>query len=310
MTAACRRNPWAPTHLAMALFIMVGTTAAAQQREKNRGDFLKELAQAETDYQSAPGDNSNRRVYADALFKLGEFWRANDVIAPLATTSSINTADLLLGARLAYMTGDYTRAEALFTHIRTVSDEDSEAHGDAAEGLMMVYYQTNQYAKATSVTLPEGADRSLLEFMQRFEGTPYQVEWGSVEKVASLSFSTQDPLPLMMLEINGHAVEFILDTGGDRLIVDEGIAERVGVDVLATTRAKYAFTGGKDVRRDLGRVGKRQDGGRDAQERTGGGVTLEGERTPERWRRDNQCPQAIPEYRGLRQRPTDFPGEE
>jgi hypothetical protein len=72
MTAACRLNPWAPTHLAMALFIMVGTPAAAQQSEKNRGDLLEELAQAETDYQSAPGDNSNRRVYADVLFKASD----------------------------------------------------------------------------------------------------------------------------------------------------------------------------------------------------------------------------------------------
>ncbi|MCH7489068.1 MAG: retropepsin-like domain-containing protein [Gemmatimonadetes bacterium] len=255
MTAAGRPTLWGPTHLAMALFTMIGTTTAdAQQSQKNRGDLLEELAQAETDYQSAPGDDSNRRVYADLLFKLGEFWKANDVIAPLAATSSTNTADLALGARLAYMTGDYTRAEVLFTHVRSVSDEDSEAHGDAAEGLMMVYYQTNQYAKARSVTLPEGADRSLLEFMQRFEGTPYQVEWASAEKVALLSFSTQDPLPLMTLEINGHSVEFILDTGGDRFVIDEAIAEQIGVDVLTTTTAKYAFTGGKDVRRDLGRV--------------------------------------------------------
>ncbi len=254
MTAARRLTPWGPTHLAMVFFIMIGTMADAQQSEKNRGDLLTELAQAETDYQSAPGDDSNRRVYADVLFKLGEFWKANDVIAPLATTSSTNTADLLLGARLAYMTGDYPRAEALFARLRSVSDEDSEAHGDAAEGLMMVYYQTNRYANTRSLTLPDGADSSLLEFMQRFEGTPYQVEWASAEKVASLSFSTQDPLPLMTLEINGHPVELILDTGGDRFIIDEGIAEQVGVDVLATTSASYAFTGGKDVRRDLGRV--------------------------------------------------------
>ena len=207
-------NPWGPTHLTMAFFIMIGTPADAQQNEKNRGDLLEELARAETDYQSAPGDDRNRRAYADVLFKLGEFWRAHDVIAPLATTSSTNTADLVLGARLAYMTGDYTRAEALFTHVRSVSDEDSEAHGEAADGLIMVYYQTNQYAKASSVTLAVGADRSLLEFMQRFEGTPYHVEWATVERVASLSFSTQDPLPLMTLEINGHPVEFILDTGG------------------------------------------------------------------------------------------------
>ena len=147
------------------------------------------------------------------------------------------------------MMSDYDRAEMLFERLRDLADPDSEAYVTAIQGLVMVYYQTNQYDKARMIELDADERRStLLTFMQRFEGEPYQIEWATSERVAHLpiinDFTVPGALPLMKLEINGHPVEFILDTGGDRLYIDESVAERVGIRNIAERRSRYAYTGG------------------------------------------------------------------
>jgi hypothetical protein len=123
----------------------------------------------------------------------------------------------------------------------------------------MVYYQSNQYDKARMLELDGGEGRSLstlLTFMKRFEGEPYQIEWATSEKVVHLpiinDFTAPGALPLIELEINGHTVEFILDTGGDRLYIDESVAERVGIRNIAERRSRYAYTGGESVNEPLG----------------------------------------------------------
>ncbi len=222
----------------------------------HRGDVENELGPIEEVFRSAP-DNNNSRAYADILFKLGNIWQADDVIAPLATASSSNLDDLQLGARISLMMSDYDRAEMLFERLRDLADADSEAYVAAIQGLVMVYYQTNQYHKTRMIELDGDERRStLLTFMQRFEGEPYQIEWATSERVAHLpiinDFTVPGALPLMKLEINGHPVEFILDTGGDRLYIDESVAERVGIRNIAERRSRYAYTGGESVNEPLG----------------------------------------------------------
>jgi len=41
------------------------------------------------------------------------------------------------------------------------------------------------------------------------------------------------PEPLLRLEVNRQPVEFILDTGGDRLYIDESVATKVGIRTIA-----------------------------------------------------------------------------
>ena len=56
----------------------------------------------------------------------------------------------------------------------------------------------------------------------------------------------------MTLEIDGEAVNLILDTGGDRLYLDRGIYDRLGLPTLANREARYAYTGGETVEEPLG----------------------------------------------------------
>ena len=244
--------------LAALLTMWVTNPVSAQEQVELRGDVERELGPIEEAYRFAP-DEDNRRAYADILFKLGNIWQANDVIAQLATSSSSNLDDLQLGARIASMMSDYDRAQVLFERMRDVADADSEAHIAAIQGLVMVYYQSNQYDKARTLELDGGEGRSLstlLTFMKRFDGEPYQIEWATPDKVAHLpiinDFTAAGTLPLMKLKINGHPVEFILDTGGDRLYIDESVAERVGIMNIAERRSRYAYTGGESVAEPLG----------------------------------------------------------
>jgi len=225
-----------------------------------RSELEKNLTSIEQAYQSAPNVEDNRRAYAGILFKFGNIWQAHDVIAPLATSASSNVADLHLGARTALMLADYGRAEMLYSQLKDVAPKGSEIYTKAVEGLLMVYYQTNQYDKSLALEHPDedGVDGigPFLTFMKRFEGEPYQVEWGALEKTAQLpiinDFTPAGALPLMKLEINGHSVKFILDTGGDRLYIDENVAEIIGIRSVASRRVRYAYTQGKYVDEPLG----------------------------------------------------------
>ena len=225
-----------------------------------RSDVENELGPVENAYLAAPDDDNNRRAYAGTLFKLGNMWQANEIMAPLATSSALNTDDLRLGARIALLLSDYNRASTLFERLGRVADNGSEIHTKALEGLAMVDYQANRYSKSRELRLPDQGDLrgrgTLLTFMQRFEGEPYQIEWATPEKVAHLpiinDFTPPGALPRMRLEINGFPMEFILDTGGNMLYVDEAIAQKVGIRSITRREARYAYTKGEYVSESLG----------------------------------------------------------
>ena len=260
MTSNHRIMSWGPIFTILVLFINPIRSAVPEKRGELRSDTERKLGLIEAAYQRAPGDAGNRRAYADILFKLGNIWQANDVIAPLATPWSSNAGDLLLGARAALLTLDCDRAEVLFKRLRDITDKGTETHTKALKGLIMVYYQTNQYAKVEGIELPGNDEMEgmgpLLTFMKRFRGEPYEIEWGTPDRTAHLpiinDFAAPGALPLLKLEVNGHPVEFILDTGGDMVYIDEGVAEKVGIRHIAKRRSKYAYTGGKYVDEPLG----------------------------------------------------------
>jgi hypothetical protein len=246
---------------APAALAVPAALALAAQPPRLRGEIEKDVARLEADHQAAPKDPAKRRAYAAGLYLLGDVWRARDLITPLASAPSADPADLALAARLAYLAGDYGRAEPLFDRLGKAAGGDSAKRTEALEGLAMVYYQTNRFDQAAGLTLTgEGEDTrgagNLVTFMKRFPGKPYGIEWASPDHVAHVpminDIEAPGALPTMTIEINGHPVNFILDTGGDRLYLDEGLAEPLGIKVISKRRSKYAYTGGKYVDEPLG----------------------------------------------------------
>ena len=239
-----------------AVFLSANDLVAQENDRLTRSSAEEQLFELDVAYRAAPGDDENRRAYAKMLYALGNVWEANDVIAPLAAKASSGPDDVLMGARVAYLVGAYDRAEVLYGRLKTLSPSGSEMHVEALEGLMLVYYQTKRYELARGIEFPGSGTRSLLTFMKKFEGEPHQVEWIGSERVARIpminDYTQPGALPLFRLEVNGHEVEFILDTGGDRLYIDEEVAAKVGIRSIHERRTRYAYTGGEYVSEPLG----------------------------------------------------------
>ena len=232
--------------------------AAAEEDFRIRSDVEAALPARSEAFTADPDDDDARWAYADILFKLGDMWEADDVIGPLASPASSNVDDLHLAARLAYVLGDYARAEPLFSRMMELTQEGSEAHADATRGLALTFYQTNRFASARALPAPEDSEgtSSLITFMQAFEGDPYGIEWTTDERIAHLPMTNDitqpGALPIVDLEVNGQTVSLILDTGGDRLYLDKGIYESLGLTTLTHRQARYAYTGGETVEEPLG----------------------------------------------------------
>jgi len=254
------------TPLRLSTLLSVATTLNAQA-PRLRPEVEADRSRLAVAWRATPTDAAARRAYADVLFQAGDVWEARDVIAPLATPMSTVPADVYLGARIAYVTGDYPRAVKLYERLRIVANNDSLASA-AVRGLVLSWYQQNRYDRVRDLSLPGAEDEvgvgSLLRFMQKFPGKPYGIEWANVEHVAHMPMTNDitaaSALPEMTVVINGHRVNFILDTGGDRMYLDEGLAEPLGIKVVTTRRSRYAYTAGETVEEPLGVADKVQMG--------------------------------------------------
>jgi hypothetical protein len=250
-----------------AVLLLTALPLGARELTGVRADLEEVIEGLAAAYRTTPGDVEVRRAYADALFKLGDVWEANDVISPLATADSSNAWDLELGGRTALLTLDLDRAERLYKRLLAIAEPGSDTEKSAQRGLVMVYYQRQDFEGARSIPLPDEDDesRSFVEWMQLFEGEPYQIEWTAADRTAHLPFTNDikqpGALPEVELKVNGHKVLLTLDTGGDRLYLDVSVAEKVGMRELTMDKAKYAYTGGKYVDEPLGVVEEVELGG-------------------------------------------------
>ena len=242
-------------------------TAMEETDFRLRSDVEAALPGRAEAFAADPGDDEARRAYADILYRLGNVWEADEVIAPLGDPSSANAPNLQLAARMAYLLGDYGRAETLYARLLAITAEGSEEREQATEGLTLTWYQTNRFAKARELPPPEDTEGAsgLLAFMQAFEGEPYGIEWPVGERVSHLAMTNDitapGALPMVDLEVDGRTVSLVLDTGGDRLYLDRDIYDGLGLTTLATREARYAYTGGETVEEPLGVAGTVRMGG-------------------------------------------------
>ena len=241
--------------LVLALLAVSSLTITAFEKEKIkfRSEVLKELAEAEAAFNRSTDTAALRKKYATLLFQTGEFWKAKEILMPLVKKSPLDIEILKLGARLAYMTGDYKSAEKLYTQVMEMAEKDSKEYNSAVKGLALVYFQTHQYDRVKK--LPEAEDfKPFMDLMRKFPGKPYIIEWDNAEKTASLPFEIKEMLPSMKVAVNGKVLEFILDTGGKLFYIDKGVAAECGIQKLVTQKAKYAYTKGEEVEEFLGRA--------------------------------------------------------
>jgi tetratricopeptide (TPR) repeat protein len=239
--------------LALLAVASASITAFEKEKIKYRSEVLKELAEAEAAFNRSTDEAALRKKYATLLFQTGEFWKAKEILMPLVKKSPLDVEILKLGARLAYMTGDYKSAEKLYTQVMDRAEKDSQEYNSAVKGLALVYFQTHQYDRVKK--LPDAEDfKPFMDLMRKFPGKPYGIEWGNAEKTASFPFEIKGMLPSMNVTVNGKVLDFILDTGGNLFYIDKGVAEVCGIQKLVTQKAKYAYTKGEEVEEFLGRA--------------------------------------------------------
>jgi hypothetical protein len=148
-----------------------------------------------------------------------------------------------LAAHIAYLKGDYDRAEEL---IRPLAKGPLNEMGMKSRvGLLMTYYQQKTYDRAASVfkDVKGKIDFALLDLMKSFGNEkPYRLNWNN-RKETVLQFIENDPLPVVRVRINGREINAIIDTGGDIFFLDQSLAPSLKIEAVAHQKEPYA--GGK-----------------------------------------------------------------
>ncbi|HAD82608.1 MAG: hypothetical protein A2509_01005 [Candidatus Edwardsbacteria bacterium RIFOXYD12_FULL_50_11] len=174
---------------------------------------------------------------ADNLFYQGLFPEAEAYYNRILKKDSNNVyANLMLG-QIALYGNRFSKAE---THLKKALT-DSSVRVKTIGLLSETYYRQDRFAEAGSL-FAEAGQMAKADKLQAFKDrTPYLIESAAI--VTELPFVQTDPLPLIMLTVNGRETMFLIDTGGWELSIDEELAKDLGIKFLGTQTATFA--GGK-----------------------------------------------------------------
>jgi len=198
-------------------------------KSNTRSNTEKELNSLKAKYDQNPDDTENTIQYAQSFYKLAEFDQAKKVLKPLINAEEVSPEVLHLMADIEYISGNYEQAEKYYTSLSSYS-EYSEV---AQYGLMMVYYQQNEYGKAKDLQIGEQG-QVFQSIMTAFnDEQPYQIDWNGLQQ-AVIPFKFTDPLPVVPIEINSQEVNVIIDTGAAEFMIDDQLAAELGVEPLVT----------------------------------------------------------------------------
>jgi hypothetical protein len=126
--------------------------------------------------------------------------------------------------------------------------------------LSQAYYRRDRFTDAATIIREAAGPISIGPFkdldalgrqMELFAGqTPYEIEGPEQSRI---EFVITDPLPVVALSVNNRPpMNFIIDTGGADIILDDDLGRDVGAEIGGTITGTYA--GGKTAETGLGRV--------------------------------------------------------
>lgn len=206
--------------------------------EATRTNYTKLADELEKLYQKNPHDSQTARAFGEKLMQLGNIEKAHKVLTPFLEEKKPEGQAIYLAAQIAYLSGDREGAEQLYKQL--LSDY-SELEAEAETGLEMIYYQTNQYQKAKTLS---GKYASYKSDVMNACGTkePNKVNWNGTEE-STVPFVTTDPLPVVEVEVNGQVKRFVIDTGTYETYLNEATAKELGIESVASQ--KFDLPGGK-----------------------------------------------------------------
>ena len=137
----------------------------------------------------------------------------------------------------------------------TESGRDRAARIDAETALALVYLQTNRFTETHGLFAGvAGVEFPIWDLMRSFgDVEPYRLDWSGDDQVTVPFTQTTDwELPSVAIEVDGVKADARLDTGGELLTLDRGLAEAIGVEPVAS--ATGVFAGGARGEVGYGRV--------------------------------------------------------
>jgi hypothetical protein len=253
---------------AMAVVFVLHALSGAMASErsvvmgKERSDIptgraqLTEWLDAAREERSAnPEDVDAAMRLARLTYEAGDFDGAWGLLNGLVAGSDPDVKALMLAARTEYLLGHYDRAEELLGRVLANEPDDSSA----LRLLALVYYQTNRYDKCRALPLvAENVRFPHLDLMLAFDDQPYRAEWQTGDET-EVPFLATDPLPVVEVVVNGRRVTALIDTGGDTFVLDPGVAEELGIEIVASMTGMFA--GGMEAEVGLARAKSLRLGG-------------------------------------------------
>jgi hypothetical protein len=242
---------------------MIGAKALLAQAgtpdPRTRADLLRQLADAQRAAAASPTDQTAALAHGKLLYQAGEFWRARDLLRPIAEPATAPDEAVELAARLEFLTGRYDAADRLYDRLIASRAGNPSGQVMANVGKMFSLYQRDRFADIATLGFPPAVQLPNVTLAKTFDQPPYRLEWPTADKVTEVRFHALDPLPQFPIEVNGVAVNVFLDTGGDVLIIDDEVAKALGVIQVASV--KGAFGGGLEATIGFGKVDRITIGG-------------------------------------------------
>jgi hypothetical protein len=184
---------------------------------------------------------------AEDLLRTGRFAEAETALAERLAARPGDPATLLGLGHLALLCNRLDVAEQRLLAALEAKPKLKEAQALLGE----VYYRRDDFERAAPPFARVGQAAKARKLASFAGQRPYEID--DTFTVARLPFLKTDPLPVVLVRINGGGpVRFIVDTGGGELILDRNLAQEVGAARFGSERSYFA--GGKTAAVEHGRV--------------------------------------------------------
>jgi predicted aspartyl protease len=175
---------------------------------------------------------------ADQLFKDGEFSKAKRAYLGVLKNDRKSLHAMLRLGQIALLSNRLFEAERLFNKVLVAEP----ANKDGKRFLAEVFVREHKFALAAQIYRELDSSSKAAQMESLAHTIPYQTAKHFHE--ARIPFLLTDPLPVIQAQINGgKALNFLIDTGGPDVIIDDGVAQSLGIATFGSTTGTFA--GGK-----------------------------------------------------------------
>ncbi|MFX0114697.1 MAG: aspartyl protease family protein, partial [Candidatus Hodarchaeota archaeon] len=177
---------------------------------------------------------------AEVFFAQGKFEQAEKIFQSVLEYDEENFPALLQLGRINLFKNRFSITERLLRRALDVEPENK----DVKKLLAQLFYRQDRFKE--SATYYQSIDQiAIARKLKRLQNVvSYQFE--DNKTVTSVKFLQTDPLPVLTVSINSsESVNFVIDSGGDELVIDTDFAKSAGIDTVGSTTGTFA--GGKQA---------------------------------------------------------------